>query len=128
MSKEKIHLEYLLNSGSVEVIWNMISTISGLERWFADQITCTNKEYTFRWGKDEIRTAKLTNIRLYSFIRFHWTDDEEPRTFFELRMEENELTGVYVLSVTDYADKGEEEDMKDLWDSQIDRLRRGAGL
>ena len=25
MSKEKIHLEYLLNSGSVEVIWNMIS-------------------------------------------------------------------------------------------------------
>ena len=30
MSKEKIHLEYLLNSGSVEVIWNMIRTISGL--------------------------------------------------------------------------------------------------
>ena len=128
MEKIKIHLEYMLRSGSAEVIWNMIGTMSGLEQWFADKITVSDKLYTFQWGKDERRTAKLINIRSYNFIRFHWTDDEESRTYFELRMDEDELTGDCILSVTDFIEPEEEADIKKLWDFQVNTLKREAGL
>ncbi|EPT32715.1 START-like domain-containing protein [Phocaeicola abscessus] len=128
MEKIKIHLEYMLRSGSAEVIWNMIGTMSGLEQWFADKITVSDKLYTFQWGKDERRTARLINIRSYNFIRFHWTDDEESRTYFELRMDEDELTGDCILSVTDFIEPEEEADIKKLWDFQVNTLKREAGL
>ncbi len=118
----------MLRSGSAEVIWNMIGTMSGLEQWFADKITVSDKLYTFQWGKDERRTARLINIRSYNFIRFHWTDDEESRTYFELRMDEDELTGDCILSVTDFIEPEEEADIKKLWDFQVNTLKREAGL
>ena len=37
MKKEKIHLEYLLNATSKNILWAAISTPTGLEDWFADK-------------------------------------------------------------------------------------------
>lgn len=78
-------------------------------------------------GKTEVRSADVINSRAESFIRFHWTD-EEPKTYFEFKLHYDELTTNRVLEVTDFADEGEEEDVKSLWDSQIDVLRRTCGL
>ena len=127
MKKEKIHIEYLLNATSKSIIWGAISTPSGLENWFADKIKAQDKIFTFAWGKTETREAEVVNIRTYSFIRFHWIDDE-PKTYFEFKMNFNELTGDYVLEVTDFAEPDEIEDQKGLWDSQIDTLKRTCGM
>ena len=102
--KKKIRIEYPLNPSSGSIIWATISTPSGLQRWFADKVSRTE-----------------------SFIRFHWAD-EDTKTFFELKMNYNELTSDYLLEVTDFADPGEEEDVRSLWDSQIEVLRRVCGL
>ena len=126
--KRKIHIEYPLNPSSGTVIWNAISTPAGLERWFADKVTRTDKTFTFQWGKTEIRTAEIINMRTEYFIRFHWTDETKSKTYFELTIQFNELTPDHVLEVTDFADPGEEEDARELWDSQIDTLRRVFGL
>ena len=126
--KRKIHIEYPLNPSSGTVIWNAISTPAGLERWFADKVTRTDKTFTFQWGKTEIRTAEIINMRTEYFIRFHWTDENKSKTYFELKIQFNELTTDHVLEVTDFADPGEEEDARELWDSQIDTLRRVFGL
>ena len=40
----------------------------------------------------------------------------------------NELTSDLSLEVTDFADAGEEEDAINLWDSQIETLKRACGL
>lgn len=127
MEKIKIHHEYILSSGSIEMLWNMISMPSGLELWFADKVTVDDKLYTFQWGNNETRTARLMNSHQYSYIRFHWTDDERG-TFFELRMDEDELTGDYILTVTDFVEKGDEEEMEKLWNIQIKALKREAGI
>jgi uncharacterized protein YndB with AHSA1/START domain len=128
MEKEKIHLEYLLKGGSGTVVWNLISTPSGLETWFADRVSADNKVYTFRWGKTEERQAEAVNFRASSFIRFHWLDDEMPKAYFELRMVFNEMTGEYVLEVTDFAEEGETEDLREIWDMSVEKLRRVSGL
>ena len=128
MGKEKIKMEYMLKAGSGNIIWNIISTPSGLETWFADKVTAKNKTFTFQWGKTEIREAELINCRTNNFIRFHWLDDEESKSYFELRIAYNELTEDLMLEVTDWAMPDEIEDLKDLWESDVEKLKRISGL
>ncbi|MDE5676924.1 START-like domain-containing protein [Phocaeicola sp.] len=128
MKKEKIHLEYMLKAGSGTIVWSIISTPSGLETWFADKVTSDNKIFTFRWGKTETRQAEVINCRINSFIRFKWLDDEDDRTYFELKMIYNELTSDYMLEITDWTEPNEIEDMKELWNSEIEKLKRVSGL
>lgn len=128
MKKEKIHIEQLLNATSRNIIWSTISTPIGLEGWFADRIKVTDKIFTFTWGKSEIREAEIIAIRANSFIRFHWLDDDDEKTYFELKMNYNELTGDYVLEITDFADPEELDDQKELWNSQIETLKRSSGM
>ena len=128
MKKEKIKMEYMLKAGSGNIIWNIISTPSGLETWFADKVTAKNKTFTFQWGKTEIREAELINCRTNNFIRFHWLDDEESKSYFELRIAYNELTEDLMLEVTDWATPDEIEDLKDLWESDVEKLKRISGL
>jgi hypothetical protein len=94
------------------------------------QLCCgikVNKTYTFKWGKTETRNAEILNQRTESFIRFHWIDDD-PKTYFELKIHYNELTKDHLLEVTDFAIPGEEEDTRNLWNSQIEILRRICGV
>ena len=128
MKKEKIKMEYMLKAGSGNIIWNIISTPSGLETWFADKVTAKNKTFTFQRGKTEIREAELINCRTNNFIRFHWLDDEESKSYFELRIAYNELTEDLMLEVTDWATPDEIEDLKDLWESDVEKLKRISGL
>lgn len=125
--KKKIRIEYPLNPASGSILWGAISTPSGLQRWFADNVSKINKTYTFKWGKTETRNAEILNQRTESFIRFHWIDDD-PKTYFELKIHYNELTKDHLLEVTDFAIPGEEDDTRNLWNSQIEILRRICGV
>ena len=128
MNKQKIQMEYLLRSSSSNIVWSIISTPSGLETWFADKVDAKNKIFTFRWGKTEERKAEVTNIRNNQFIRFHWLDDESPKSYFEFKLVYNELTKDIVLEITDWANPEEVEDVKDLWNSDIEKMKRVSGL
>ena len=118
----------MLKAGSANIVWSIISTPSGLETWFADKVTANDKIYTFRWGKTEIREAELINYRTNNFIRFHWLDDENRKSYFEIRIVYNELTEDLMLAITDWATPDEIEDIKDLWDSDIEKMKRVSGL
>ena len=118
----------MLKGGTEGIVWSIISTPSGLETWFADKVTTKEKTYTFHWGKTEKRVAELIQCRTESHIRFHWTDDEERKSYFELRLVYNELTEDLMLEVTDWAEPGEAEEVKDLWDSDIEKMKRVSGL
>ena len=126
--KRKIHIEYPLNPSSGTIIWNAISTPAGLERWFADKVVRSDKKFTFQWGKTEIREAEVVNYRSEYFIRFHWLDEGDSKTYFEFKIQYNELTTDHVLEVTDFSEPDEEDDTRELWDSQVETLRRVFGL
>mgnify|MGYP003440998207 FL=1 len=128
MKKTKVRMEYMLKGGSNSIVWSIISTPSGLETWFADKVTSSDKIFTFRWGKTESRQAEVIGIRTNSYIRFHWMDDEERKSYFELKVNYNELTEDLMLEVIDFAYPDEIEDVKDLWESDIEKLKRVSGL
>ena len=125
--KTKIQIEYALNPASGNILWATISTPSGLQRWFADRVTRDGKIFTFQWGKTELRQAELINSRQDLFVRFRWRDERD-RSYFELKIVYNELTQDHILEVTDFAEPGEEEDVVNLWNSQIETMRRVCGV
>ena len=124
---KKIHLEYPLNGNARNIIWNFIGTTGGLEAWMADKITERGDIYTFQWGKEETRDAQLLGCREGIYIRFHWLD-EAPKTYFELRINVSELTKAHILEITELSRNEEESDLKQMWESQMEELRRVAGL
>jgi hypothetical protein len=126
MSKEKIFLEYPLK-GSAAIIWKYIGTTAGLSPWFADKVESFDRTYSFYWGKTEKKIAHLVAQRNGVYVKFRW-EDESLNTYFEMRISYNELTRENTLEITDFADKDEIEDQKELWNSQIENLRRQSGM
>jgi uncharacterized protein YndB with AHSA1/START domain len=127
MKKEKLHLEYFLNATSKNMIWSSISTPAGLEEWFADKVISDDKTVFFQWGKTEKRTAEIMAIRILSFIRFRWLDTDCEREYFEFKMVYNEITGDHLLEITDFAPSDEADDQVELWNSQVEKLKRTYG-
>ena len=113
--------------GSAPMLWSYISTQHGLSAWFADKIDIDGKTFSFFWGKDEVRTATLIAQRNGVYVRLRW-DDENQHIFFEIRISYNEMTREHTLVITDFAEENEKQDQIDLWDSQIEKLKRQSGM
>ena len=124
--KEKFQLEYPLK-GSAAMIWRFIGTEHGLSAWFSNDTKINGKTFSFYWGKEEVRTATLIAQRNGVYVRLRW-DDESTYTFFEMRISFNEITREHTLVITDFAEPDDRQDQADLWDSQIESLKRQSGM
>lgn len=121
--KSKIQLEYIINC-SPKVLFNRLSTPSGLAEWFADDVSINGREYTFRWkGAEEV--AELVMQKENKMVRFSWVED--PDVYFEFRITQDELTGDVSLIVTDFADSDEREETIGLWNNHIHELKHVVG-
>ena len=127
MDKEKILLEYDFKKVSPSLLWKYISTAVELAEWFADKVENDDKLYTFYWNKNP-QMAQLVGSRVGVFVRFHWLENKNDKTYFEMRITTSELTGATMLSVTDFAAPCEEDDQRELWDNEIERLQRKLGV
>lgn len=125
MTKEKFQLEYTIKS-SQKVLFNRLSTAGGLNEWFADNVSVQGKIYTFEWSGTE-QKAELVNRKDMKYVRFHWLDDEEEKSYFEFKLNIDELTSDLALIITDFAEPDEIEDSKELWDTQIAELKHILG-
>lgn len=124
-TKKKLLFEYDMKSAPVALLWNYITTENGLNQWFADDVKIENKNYVFTWGKSS-QTAHLLGYRTGMYIKMRWEGDL-PGVYFEMRITVNELTDTTMLSITDFAEDGEEDEVEDLWTSQIESLKRLLG-
>lgn len=127
MKKEKFHIEYVFDKVSRRSLWNHVTTPPGLSSWFSDDVSINDSHYTFKWDKDE-ETAELLSVKPDISVRYRWVDDEDPNSYFEFKIHTVELTGATALEITDFAEPDEKEDAIDLWDSQIDMLKRTLGI
>ena len=118
--KVKYELEFVIRS-SASMLYKYISTPGGLGEWFADNVNSRGETYTFIWDGEEEK-AKLLTKKLNHFIKFKWDADEDKESYFELRIQIDDLTKDVALIVTDFADEDEVEEAKMLWESQLDDL------
>ena len=127
MKKVKINIGYQLKPASVNILWNSISTPLGLAEWFADVVTVRDNEFTFSWEKNE-QTAFLIQTKQNVNVRFQWEEDKDTEYYFELKIDMLEVTGEMALIVTDFAEPKDADDLKLLWNKQIDVLCRKTGI
>ncbi|MBQ8989078.1 MAG: SRPBCC domain-containing protein [Prevotella sp.] len=133
MGKQRIDIEYPLNTRSTNIVWEQISSAHGLGRWLADRVTEEDGTFTFTWGEpwtqQDVRTASLVEYVKNDRIKLKWDyDGEDDDSFWEMRIEKSELTHTLTLIITDFAEDDDVEGLRILWESNLDRLHRASGL
>jgi len=124
--KSRYELEFPINS-SPQLLYQYISTPSGLSEWFADNVNSRGEFFTFIWDDSE-ENARLSSkkqekrLNLDGLMRI-----KRYRLFFELRILEDEITKDVSLMVIDFADDNELDEAKLLWENQISDLKHVIG-
>ena len=123
--KVKFEIEFPIHA-SPKMLYQYFGSASGLSEWFADNVNSRGKKYIFIWdGSEEVaeRIAQKNDV----FIRFKWEEDEDDDTYFELKIEVDDLTKDVSLLVVDFADEDEVEESKMIWENQISELKHVIG-
>ena len=121
---KEIRLEFFLKT-SPAVLFSRVSTPSGLAEWFSDNVKVNGKIFTFIWGDSEQQAEVLTMVPNDS-ISFRWLD-MEPGSEFGFNIIQDELTGDVALVVIDNANDDDVEDTRNLWTSQVAKLKQMIG-
>ena len=125
--KIKFEMEFPIHA-SPQLLFQYISTPSGLSEWFADNVNSRGEVFTFIWDGSE-ESAKVLSKKSGERIRFRWLEDEEEGDsyYFEIRIQVDEITKDVSLIVTDYIHEDEVEEAKMLWENQISDLKQVLG-
>ena len=131
MEKLKYELEFIVNT-SPKILYNFLVTPSGLSEWFSDDVNIRNDIYTFFWDGEETK-AKLINKRKDESAKFQWIDDEDDidesdDSYFEFKIEVDNLTNETALIITDFSEEDELDSGEKLWESQVSELKHILGL
>ncbi len=121
----KFEMEFVIHA-SAEMLYEFLSTPSGLSEWFCDDLNIRNGIYTFIW-EDQLQQARLLKTLELQLVRFQWVEKTDG-SYFEFRIQRDDLTNDISLIVTDFADSvGDRESSKLLWNSQIEKLMHVIG-
>ncbi len=125
MSKKQLYtLEYPVRS-SPNILYEFLSTSSGLQEWFADKVDDQDGVFSFSWNGSE-ETAEVLDSEEDKFIRFHWSNAPKGE-YFEFRIVKSEVTNQTILIINDFAEKKEIKDQTRLWDHQLKDLFHRIG-
>jgi len=123
--KTKYEMEFPIQA-SPSLLYQYISTPSGLSEWYADNVNSRGEFFTFIWEGSEEK-AKLVSKKSDERIKFRWIDDEDTPYFFELRIQVDDITKDVSLMITDFAEDDEIDEGKMLWDNMVSDLKQILG-
>lgn len=131
MSKYKFITEFEINA-SKKMLYNYLNSASGLSQWFADDVNINeDKVYNFIWDGEDHKAkvaAQRTNYLVkFEFLPENGADEEEDPSYVEFKLDMNELTQSVFLSITDYSENDDEEELQDLWSSLVHNLKEIVG-
>ena len=123
--KVRIDLEFPIHA-SPNFLFQYLSTPDSLGEWFADNVNSRGKNFTFIWDDTE-EVAERLAYKSDVFVRFKWEEDDDDDTYFEFRIEVDDLTKDVSLLVVDFAEEDEVEESKMFWENQISELKHVIG-
>ena len=126
-TKKSFSIEYDFHA-SPQLLFQYLSTPSGLSEWFADNVNSRGEQFTFIWDDSE-ETALLLQKKNNDKVKFQWQNDEEDDEdyYFEFKIQVDEITKDVSLIVTDFAEEDELEESKMLWDNLVSDLKQVLG-
>ncbi|MBK7763749.1 MAG: ATPase [Bacteroidetes bacterium] len=110
---------------SPTILYDFLSTATGLGEWFAEKVTQKENKFYFHWkGNDEMAEMIAAEENEYVVFRWDWMNENE---YFEFRIEKSPVTNETILTITDYAEKKDIKDQEQLWETQIHDLKHRVG-
>ena len=126
MSKKQLFtLEFPVRC-SPNILFEFLSTASGLQEWFADKVDEWENVFSFSWNGGTPDKAEILDQEENKFIRFRWLHSEK-NEYFEFCIEKTEISNQTVLIIKDFAEKNEIKDQSQLWGYQIKELFHRIG-
>jgi len=130
MAKQKYQTDIEINA-SRKMLYPYIFSASGLSQWVAEDVTVDeDKVFNFIWDNEDHK-AKMVTHRINKFVKFEYLpeteEDEGDLSYFELRLEINELTQTVFIQIVEYTDFDDEEEWYDLQESMVHRLKEIVG-
>ena len=124
--KKEFVIEYDFQS-SPQLLFQYLSSPSGLSEWFSDDVNYRGEKYTFFWVS--LKSMQEFYQKNNEKIRFQWIteEDDEEDYFFEFKIEMDEITKDVSLIITDFSEEDELEEAKLLWDSLVSDLKQVLG-
>ncbi|WP_100611316.1 START-like domain-containing protein [Confluentibacter lentus] len=124
--KIRFDIEFPIHA-SPQLLYQYISTPSGLSEWFSDNVNSRGELFTFIWDDSE-EQAKLLSKKSDERVKFRWVADEDDKAvFFEIKIQVDEITKDVSIIVTDFAEEDEVDQAKMLWENQISSLKQVLG-
>ena len=120
--KKVLELEYVFHT-SPRILYPRLSTANGLTGWLADKVHQNGPVFTFTWFKIS-NDAKQSETIENSFVKYNWMDE---LGYFEFKLNFDEMTGTTDLLIREYTDEDEIETARNLWNSQIAKLKHLIG-
>ena len=124
--KIKYEMEFPIHA-SPSLLFQYISTPSGMQEWYADNVNSRGEFFTFIWEGSEEK-AKLVSKNKGQSIRFQWVDDEDTDYYFEMRIQVDAITKDVSIMVTDFAEDDEIEEGKMLMGKYDFRIKTITGF
>ena len=124
-TKKSFSIEYDFHA-SPQLLFQYLSTPSGLSEWFADNVNSRGERFTFIWDDSE-ENAILLQKKNYDKVRFQWENDEGEDYYFEFKIQVDEITKDVSLIITDFSEEDELEESKMLWDNLVSDLKQVLG-
>jgi len=124
-TKIKFEIEFPIHA-TPHMLYQYFGTPSGLSEWFADNVNSRGEIFTFIWDGSEEK-ARVLQERPEEKIKFKWLEDLDPKSYFEFRLEVDDITKDVSLIVTDFAEEDDIEESKMFWENQIDELKHTIG-
>ena len=122
--KIKFEIEFVIQS-SPQLLYQYLSTPSGLSEWFADNVNSRGELFRFIWDGAE-EEARLLKRKSDEFVKFTWVDNEDD-SYFEMKIIVDEITKDVSLFITDFAVEEELDEAKMLWENQVSDLKQVLG-
>ena len=125
MNKTKLELEYIINTSPI-ILFNCLTTASGLSEWFCDDVNLKDDKFTF-FG---------TVVKKLQFLKVLEKENRsnlngrkmKMKILFEMTIRIDDLTKEVALIVTDFFEgEDEEEELRLLWDNNIHKLKQAIG-
>lgn len=123
MQRVSFDIEFLFKA-SPTILYKFLTTPSCLVRWFCEGVDITGDTYTFEWNGFEETAFMIDDIE-EERVRFQWED--YPEEFFEFRITTSPVTNETILTITDHCNDDEVQEQRDLWESQVEKLKRETG-
>ena len=124
MARTSYKLEFMLKA-SPTILWDFLTTSTGLANWLAESVDEDEGVYTFDWSGSK-EQARMVESEPLVRLRLQWLDGPDDE-YFEFSIASGEVTGDTILYVTDFADEDDVENQTRLWESQVASLIQRSG-